>query len=318
MNTAVFIIMGICAILYLGTVANELLLDDIRRKRRVSEKNLQEKCVLALSGYLSTGIVHTNGFPFAIGRSRRLKMILARTIATFTAVSYGFDPQTIRDIVTRNGIDTMLLKRIKRSSSWHRIRYMQILSLTGARESVVARIKRFENSKNPYTALFALLVRIGSSPDETISAIREFPTMLRQQDIAEIMMMLRRGFVPIAYEPMVLSDSDNLKLLGIYIIRSFGIEQAEDLLYSMLEHESSEIQDAAIYALATLKSSLTRKNVMECVAAMSFFKRRRLYKFLAAEGYSASSLSVLQSVEQDSRMASYVHEIVNSYKMTLK
>ena len=38
--------------------------------------------------------------------------------------------------------------------------------------------------------------------------------------------MLRRGLLPIAYEPLVGSPNRNLRMVGLGIVRQFGIEEA--------------------------------------------------------------------------------------------
>lgn len=44
------------------------------------------------------------------------------------------------------------------------------------------------------------------------------------------MAVLRRGMLPIAYEPLIGSPSRNLRIVGLNIVRQFGIEEAERLL----------------------------------------------------------------------------------------
>ena len=318
MNTAVFAIMCACAAMYLSAAVWAMLRDGTKRRQRVRRHRIEDKYLLFLAGHLVLRTTPDRHLPFPPPRSRREKMILAETIAAFVAVNYGYDFAAMRRIVTDNGVDTFLAGRIARSRSWRRARYMQLLALTGARESLLPGIKRLENSPNTYISLFALIIRISSAPEQTVAAVREFSGAMSPHVLAEIMLQLRRGFIPVAYEPMIRSDNENLKFLGIYIVRCFGIEDAEDILFSLLDYPSGAVQDAALYTLGTMKSSMTRKDVVESVSAMSFFQRRRFYKFLASEGYSVRSLSELQSAERDSRLSGYMDSLVNSYKKMLR
>ena len=318
MNIAVISIMVICAILYLSAAVWTLMRHGARRRTIQRRNLLQDKYLLILTGYLYERQTPDGRFPFPQYGGRRSKMLLAETIAAFSAMNYGYDFTAMRKIVTYNDVDTFLFKRIKRSRSWYRIRYMQLLSLTGARDALLTGIKHLEKSENPYESLFALLIRISSAPELTVKSIREFPGTLSRRALPEIMLQLRRGFIPVAYEPMIRSNNENLKLLGIYIIRCFGIEDAQDILYSLLDYPSSAVQDSALYALAAMKCSMAQKKVVESVSGLSFFQRRRLYKFLAAEGYSSRSLSALQSSERDSRLGGYMESLVNSYKRMLQ
>ncbi len=318
MNYILFAITGLCAAIYAAAAVWTLLRGPVLRRKARRRDALQEEYLRILTAHLSGKVTADTPCVFPKGRGIAGRKILARTIATLTALDYGLDCNTMRKIVTDNNIDRFLYTRIILSRSWSRSRSMQLLSQCGARGELLPKIRRFEKSGNPYTALFALLVRTGSDPQQTITAIRQFDGTPVRRAWPEIMMQLRRGFIPVAYEPMLRSGSENLEMLGIYIIRCFGIRQAEESLYALLDDSSPSVQDAALYALASMKSSMTHGKVVECVSAMPFFQRRRFYKFLAAEGYSADSLSALQEAEKDSRLGGYMESQVNSYKKILQ
>ncbi len=317
MNAVVLAIIAACAALYAAAAVRTLMHGVSERSRRRRRDRLQDAYLLALAEYLSGPDAGRGEVRFPQSRGRRGKMILAEAIAAFAEMNCGYDCAAMHKIVTDNGVDTFLVRRIARSRSWNRVRYMQLLSLTGARPSLLPRIKRLEDSPDAYVSLFALIIRISSAPEQTIAAVREFSGAMSHRVLSEIMLRLRRGFIPVAYEPMICSDNENLKLLGIYIIRFFGIEEAQNILYAQLDSPNGAVHDAALYTLAIMKSSMTRKCVVQSVAGMSFFQRRRFYKFLAAEGYSTRSLSALQSAETDSRLGGYMESLVNSYKKML-
>jgi len=318
MNYVLFAITGLCAALYAAAAAWTLLAEGIARRKTADRNRLQDEYLSILAGRMSKNERSDSRGIFPRSRSGEGKMLLAETIASLSALDCGFDFTLKRKIVADNDIDRFLYSRIVRSRSWKRIRFMQLLSQCGAREELLPKIRRFENSDDPYTALFALLIRTGSAPDETVRSIREFEGPLSERAWPEIMLQLRRGLIPVAYEPMLRSGNENLEMLGIYIIRCFGIRQAEELLLAMLDDGSPTVQDAALYALASMKSSMAHRSVVECVSAMSFFQRRKFYKYLVAEGYSAVSLSALQKAEKDSRLGGYMESQVNSYKKMLQ
>ena len=63
--------------------------------------------------------------------------------------------------------------------------------------------------------------------------------------------MLRRGLLPIAYEPLVGSPNRNLRMVGLGIVRQFGIEEAERLLLAMVARERvPELGREALFAQA--------------------------------------------------------------------
>ena len=126
--------------------------------------------------------------------------------------------------------------------------------------------------------------------------------------------MLRRGRLPIAYEPLVESRCRNLRVVGLNIVRQFGIEEAErQLLRIVAGDEVPEVGREALNTLCTLRRPLTRRRVSRRLAVMSPAERKALMRYMAAEGYSPGLLRRLF----DARERTYCESLVQSYKRSL-
>ncbi|MFQ7386619.1 MAG: hypothetical protein ACLRM8_01975 [Alistipes sp.] len=128
------------------------------------------------------------------------------------------------------------------------------------------------------------------------------------------MAMLRRGLLPIAYEPLVGSPNRNLRMVGLGIVRQFGIEEAERLLLAMVARERvPELGREALYTLCSMRCSLRRREVAGRIASMSRAERKALMRYMAREGYAPAVLRRLF----DDRERPYYESLIHSYKRSL-
>lgn len=133
-------------------------------------------------------------------------------------------------------------------------------------------------------------------------------------EVSEIMAMLRRGLLPIAYEPLVGSPNRNLRMVGLGIVRQFGIEEAERLLLAMVARERvPELGREALYTLCSMRCSLRRREVAGRIASMSRAERKALMRYMAREGYAPAVLRRLF----DDRERPYYESLIHSYKRSL-
>jgi hypothetical protein len=120
--------------------------------------------------------------------------------------------------------------------------------------------------------------------------------------------------LPIAYEPLLGNDNRNLRMLGLAIVRTFGIEIAEKRLHNIITSESSHsVISEAIYTLASLGRPLHHARIRECLSSMSEYDRRSLCRHLTVEGYSLGAVKAIFP-QAESR---YAEGLINSYKRAL-
>ena len=283
-----------------------------RRRRRNRDAVLQRKYLhIVMFALLSNGdeaprfpLLHRPG-------ARRL---LIETIGRLVAVTYGLDPEPLRRIVAQYGLDGWLLRRIRHARGYRRARYLALLSRLPSGSGAVGRIARYTRSRNRYVRFYALMTQLAAEPATSLRRMAEYEYPFSACEVAEIMTMLRRGMLPIAYEPLVESPNRNLRMVGLGIVRQFGIEDAEKLLLTMVGREQvPELGREALYTLCSMRCSLTRREVAGRIASMDRAERKALLRYMAREGYSPAVLQRLF----DERERPYFESLIHSYKRSL-
>ena len=108
--------------------------------------------------------------------------------------------------------------------------------------------------------------------------------------------------------------SRNLRIVGLNIVRQFGIEEAERLLLRIVSgDEDPELVREALYTLCALRRPLTRRAVSGRLSAMPPAERKALLRYVVAEGYSPGPLRRLL----DERERPYYESLVQTYKRSL-
>ena len=171
-------------------------------------------------------------------RNASERMALAEAIYTVVSHTYGCDTSCLRQIVEQSALDRFLLRRIRLSRGARRAHLLMLLSTIPLHRISLQRIMRYRRSTNAYVRISSLIVELAANPTMAIRTIEGVNYHLSPFDIARIMALLRRGVLPIAYEPLLCSDNHNLRMLGLAIVRAFGIEIAEKRLHTIISTDS--------------------------------------------------------------------------------
>lgn len=249
-----------------------------------------------------------------LARSRRNRIALAEAIYTVVSHTYGNDTDALRHVVEQNRLERLLLREIHLSHGTRRARMLMLLSAIPLNADKVKQLSHYMHSHDSDIRISALTVALASSPSMAIRTIATFDFALTPFDTARIIALLRRGLLPIAYEPLLDSNNHNLRILGLAIVRSFGIEIAEKHLHKIISAEEDiTIVNQTIYTLASLGRPLHHTRIRERLAAMPACKRKELCRHLTVEGYSLSAVRSIFT-EQESV---YAELLINSYKRAL-
>lgn len=296
------------AALLAGLCASEL------RGRRSSGRDavLGSRYLRILMLYLLSGEGSVPRFPMI--RRAVARRLLAETVAGLTGVTYGLDTEPLRRIVSEYGLDRWLLDRARRTSGSRRARCLLLLARLPLDEAVAARAARYARSRDRRVRFQALMVQLSADPSTALRLMAEYPEPFSACEVGEIMAVLRRGMLPIAYEPLIGSPSRNLRIVGLNIVRQFGIEEAERLLLRIVSgDEDPELVREALYTLCALRRPLTRRAVSGRLSAMPPAERKALLRYVVAEGYSPGPLRRLL----DERERPYYESLVQTYKRSL-
>ena len=249
------------------------------RRRRCRDAALRAKYLRIVMLYLLAGEGPAPRFPMI--RRAGARLLLVETVAGLAGVTYGLDAAPLRRIVAEYGLDCAA---------------------------------RYAASRNRYVRFQSLMVRLAADPSTALRLMAEYPEPFSACEVGEIMAVLRRGMLPIAYEPLIGSPSRNLRIVGLNIVRQFGIEEAERLLLRIVSgDEDPGLVREALYTLCALRRPLTRRAVSGRLSAMPPAERKALLRYVVAEGYSPGPLRRLL----DERERPYYESLVQTYKRSL-
>ncbi len=237
--------------------------------------------------------------------------LLAQTLATVSTSVYGPDVAMLGRIATDNGIDRYLLRKARRSRGFARAHYISLLAAIPLSHQAAAEALRYADDSNPFVRFYALAIRICNDTSSALRELAEYPHTLNHFETSEIMAILRRGMLPVACEPLLVSTNRNLRLIGLRIAGEFGIKEAQPLLLALAAEESDdEVMQEAIYTLIAQHSSLAHSEIAGSIRRLLASERRSLCRHLAFEGYSANALERLFG----SSDGSYAQRLVATYK----
>lgn len=279
-----------------------------REHRLCAPRNIYIKQVtsMLLSEYPSTLTIRA--------RSRQSRFALAEAIYIVMSHTYGSDMDSLRSVAEQNRLESLLMREIQFSRGARRARMLMLLSAIPIHANKDSKLWQYMYSHDKDVRISALTVALASNPTMAIKTISTFDFDLTPFDTARIIALLRRGLLPIAYEPLLQNHNRNLRMLGLAIVRSFGIEIAEKHLHRIISTEDDKyIINQTIYTLASLGRPLGHTRIRERLAAMPADKRKEFCRHLTVEGYSLSSVKSLFS----ERESIYAESLINSYKRAL-
>ena len=253
--------------------------------------------------------------PYHIKASSRTRRIaLAKAIYITMSHTYSTPKDLIRPLSLEHRLERLLLRELEHSNTAGKVKILNIISTIPLEHSTTEHLSPYLYSHNRHIRIAALVAILAAAPARAIHTIADLPYRLAPYDLSRIVALLSRGLLPIAYEPLLASDNTNLLMLGIAIVRNFGIEIADRHLYRIVsEQHSPAVIREAIYTLASLGSTLEQQPIIEQLATMRPTLRRELCHHLCCEGYSATALRGLFPDEE----LQHSESLINSYKRNL-
>jgi len=244
----------------------------------------------------------------------RRRMALAEAIHLAMRHTYGSDSAALQETVDRNSLDGFLLRRIRFSRGSRRAHLLTLISSVPSHRDMTAALERYTRSCNRDVRISALMAVMAANPPMAVRALAAYPYPLAPFDTARIIALLRRGLLPIAFEPLLANANRNLRMVGMAIVRNFGIESADKSLGNIIvsDPDPHTVREA-VYTLASLGRPLGRAALHERMAGLTPRERKELCRYLTLAGYSTRAIGTLLS-EKESR---YAETIINSHKRDL-
>lgn len=252
-------------------------------------------------------------YPHADTPQRR--RALAEALHAVMSHTYGADKHVLCELIEQTQLDIFLLRKIKQSHNIERAHILMLISAMPTQKPICSLLQPYLYSNHSHIRTAALLALLATSPSTAIATVSSISYNLTNFDIARIIMLLRRGILPIAYEPLLMSENRNLCMLGLAIVRNFGIEIADKHLQNIIATSTDYIiTKEALYTLSSLGRPLGRTKIRQKIDAMPPHLRKELCRHLTHEGYS---LAALRTLFAPSEML-YTESLIKSYKRNLE
>ena len=149
-------------------------------------------------------------------------------------------------------IESYMLNRIFRSRNALKRAYM-LSQLSRLPISMLAalRVEPLVRSECVRVGFCALMCLFSVTPVRGVATLARLPYRLSRRDIAELLSVINRGSCPLPYTPLLLSENYNLQLLGIYLVRRFGIVESRSEIVCIVKNRCSPLRDDALLTLAS-------------------------------------------------------------------
>lgn len=252
---------------------------------------------------------------FVVAGSAAERELLLEAIYLVVSHTYGIPLSSFRELVRANRLDEFLMRRIAWSRGADRARWLLLSSVIPLREEHIARLKGYLHSGDSIVRSSTLLALLSLQPSRALQTIVSLNYHLSPFDVVRIITLLRRGVMPIAYEPLLKSANRNVQMVGLAIVRSFGIDIAEKHLHAIISTtDDAALAREVIYTLSSLGRPLGREKVKTCLCGMTQAERRDLCRYLSVEGYSMAALRTLFTEQEiglnESLIKSYKRDLI--------
>ncbi len=274
------------------------------------------------SDFLTTAYIHQISEQLNRQSSQRLlahnqteQQALLEALYYVMAHSYGVDLRVICKIIYDNRLDRYIEHKISHSADpIDRARLLSLLNYLPHNYDST-KFHHLLNASDTALRRGALLATLACNPSMAISTIIKLRYTLSTIDIAHIVSLLRRNLIPIACEPLLKSSNRNLILLGMAIVRNFGISMAESELHAIITCSSDQtIVREAIYTLCSIHATLRGEWLQRRLSTINPSSRKILCRQLSIEGYSIETIRQVVPTQE----IELAERIICSHKRRLK
>lgn len=187
----------------------------------------------------------------AIGRGIARKR-LVQCLVFVSEMTMGREVERMGIIMKYYHVESYMLGRIFKSRSCEERAYLLSLFARLPISMLAAlRVEPLVHEQNTKVGFAALLCLFAATPIRGAATLARFGCRLSRRDVAEMLTVINRGCCPLPYTPLLMSENYNLQLLGIYLVRRFGITESRNEIACIVKSKSSELRDDALLTLAS-------------------------------------------------------------------
>ena len=169
------------------------------------------------------------------------------------------------------------------------------------------------DADNREQAFYLLMARVALHPERSICYIAKFSPLMTAYEVAMVTQLMRRVGAPMAYTPMLVSQSKNIQLVGICLVEQLLIVDAEAHLQRLAESETEEVAFAALHALCAIRGDISTLQVARAMKRFAPHHRASLLRHAVLSCYSLQSCAAAFNGEERNRFL----QMSNSYKCSM-
>ena len=159
--------------------------------------------------------------------------------------------EPLRAIVRYYNIENELIYQAGRSNnSGQRAYFLALLARLPLSMATVVKVEKFLADKSTDVRFYALMSIFSVAPYSAVTILEGMEQRLSRREVAEILTLLGRGYCPVPYSKLIASENYNLQLLGIHLVRRFGITECRAEIALIVRNLHSELRDDALDTLA--------------------------------------------------------------------
>lgn len=206
---------------------------------------------------ISAFISSADGDVTTIGKGIARKR-LVQCLVFVSEMTMGNASERMGIIMKYYHIESYMLGRIfKCRSSVERAYLLSLLSRLPISMLAALRVEPLVRAESAQVGFSALLCLFAAAPIRGAATLARLGYRLSRRDVAEVLTVINRGCCPLPYTPLLMSDNYNLQLLGIYLVRRFGIAESRNEIACIVKSKSSELREDALLTLASFGDGIT-------------------------------------------------------------
>lgn len=243
----------------------------------------------------------------------RREELLCELVATLLGAAYGLNPRPLGRMLIAEGVDRWLVRRLHRARGLERARLLKWASELPTLPRVAALAEGYRLDPMREVRFAALLVEMAADPARLLHAVVRYEVPLTPVEVDEVLALLRRSLLPIAYRPLLATENENLQRIALALVAHFAIEEAEPALHHLLRAERTEEALRALRLLVLLHRPLPKRLVVPLLGRVTPQERLRLLRLMVREGVAAEQVRRLFQGEE----SAYYTRLACTYKRTL-
>lgn len=209
-------------------------------------------------------------------------------------------------------VDYYLLRRLKKRGA-RCVRSLMQISQIATVAPMLDVMELSDDADNRQQAFYLLMARVALHPERSICYIAKFSPLMTAYEVAMVTQLMRRVGAPMAYTPMLVSQSENIQLIGICLVEQLLIVDAEAHLQRLAESETEEVAFAALHALCAIRGDISTPQVARAMKRFAPHHRASLLRHAVLSCYSLQSCAAAFNGEECNRFL----QMSNSYKCSM-